>query len=180
MQVLDYLYKLYNEDTVIVDTETTGLSKNDEVIDFAAVVFRKSAKILYYQRYFLPSTKISPFAARVHKMDSTFLKNVGASSFAEHAYELNSLLNKYNVITFNASFDKRLLSQTFAKNNLKMLDKKWHCALRMYELLFDEKVRLQNACANFNVPAGKHSALSDALALRGLLFKILHDNDFSL
>ena len=175
---LDGLYRLYQSNTVIIDTETTGFSKTDEIIDFAAVKF-KTGQIQSYQRYFLPTVEINYHATKVHGYTYDKLLLLGAKVFDNYAETISSIVSKYNIIAYNSVFDLRLLKQTFNKFELSVPEKDWHCAMNLYDSLYG-KTKLEDACAKFNVEAGNHSALSDAISTRNLLLRILSDNHFGL
>lgn len=47
--------------------------------------------------------------------------------------------------------------------------------MKAYQMLNGKQVKLEEACVNFNIPAGLHSAESDANALRDLLLEIMNE-----
>ncbi len=177
---LDSLYSLYNSDTIIIDTETTGFAKDDEVIDFAAVYFNSKIRRVAADYKFLPKKIISPFATKKHGYTLSSLKRLGAKDFLYHSIGINELLIKNRVLAYNASFDMRLLRQTFQQRGLFMHEKSWHCAMKFYEFVYKEKSKLESACVKFNITAGQHTAISDCLATRDLLIRILSDHDYSV
>lgn len=177
---LDGLYRLYKSNALIIDTETTGFAKDDEVIDFAAVYFNSGAKSVAADYKFYPKKAISSFAVKKHGYTLASLKKLGAVDFSECINTINTLLLEHRCIAYNAAFDMRLLRQTFEQRGYSMPAKPWHCALKFYESVYKEKIKLEVACSKFNVLAGRHTALSDCLATRDLLLRILYDHNYSL
>jgi DNA polymerase III epsilon subunit-like protein len=168
------LKQLYEANAIIIDSETTGFSKNDEVIDLAIISFQTGQVI--FQEYFIPQVKINPFAERVHKLSLAKLIALGAKQLKDYHATFDLLFNsEYPIIAYNAEFDKRLLNQSISRHigESAIINKKWHCGMKAYQILYGKQVKLDEACANFNVAAGLHSAESDATALRELLINIM-------
>jgi DNA polymerase-3 subunit epsilon len=177
---LDGLYSLYRSNAVIIDTETTGFAKYDEVIDFAAIYFNPNAGTVLADYKFYPKKQISPFATKKHGYTAFILKSLGAVDFFKHATEINSILINNRPMAYNAAFDMRLLKQTFQQRDLFMCEKPWHCAMKFYEYVYKEKSKLEAACIKFNITAGQHTALSDCIATRDLLIRILNDHNYRI
>lgn len=174
--IKDSLQRLYDANAVILDSETTGFSKNDEVIDLAVVSFQTGQVI--FQEYFIPHVQINPFAERVHKLTLPKLISLGAKQLKHFQPTFDLIFNtEYPIIAYNSEFDKRLLNQSIVRHigESAVVKNHWHCAMKAYQMLNGKQVKLDDACANFNITAGLHSAESDANALRDLLLEIMNE-----
>lgn len=172
-KVVKGLKTLYDRNAVIVDTETTGFSKKDEVIDLAVVSFQTGQVI--YQKYFLPQAKINLKALEVHQLSLERLKALNAASIKDATRELDLIFSSnFPIITFNSSFDRRLLEQSLTlHNNSINFNSKWHCAMQACKLLYGKRLKLEDVCKKLSLQPGNHSALEDCLATRRILLKII-------
>lgn len=97
---------------VILDTETTGLSEIDEVVEIGIVDM--DGKALYEKR-FKPSVPINPQAARVNHMSLDVLKD--CPEFTEQDWEeVRNIIGNRKILGHNIPFDARLLQQTYEKH----------------------------------------------------------------
>lgn len=92
---------------LILDTETTGLSGNDQVIELS--VIDMVGNVLIDQRL-RPSCPINPGAGLVHGITAADL--VDAPTWAEMEEGFRAVLVGRPVLIYNARFDVRLLMQT--------------------------------------------------------------------
>jgi len=94
---------------VIVDTETTGLASNDEVIELS--VIDTLGNVLFDRRFKpSPQTSIKASASAIHGI--THRDVAECDMFSEYAEQVAGLLEGKTVVAYNASFDKRVLIQT--------------------------------------------------------------------
>lgn len=111
-------FKYLNIDNfVVIDTETTGLDNDDEVVELA-VLSSEGEKL--YHSYFYPEKEVNPGAAKVNHLTKAVLKEkVGEKKLdaAEWAKILEVIGDK-KILGHNIQFDIRLLSQTFKKNGV--------------------------------------------------------------
>ncbi|ENV3697422.1 exonuclease domain-containing protein [Vibrio cholerae] len=152
---------------VVLDTETTGFSKNDQVIDIAIVDL--FGNVLFSSKI-KPTVAINPMARRVHRIRDNELKD--APSWADISQEVMRLLKDRKIIIFNAAFDSRMIKQTADAFNEKV--EWWNrentiCAMELSAQAFphlNKKFSLEAAIqAAGIVRKGKaHSAISDAIA----------------
>lgn len=112
----------------IVDTETTGISKKDQVIQLALIsISNNIADIINYDvdadisslatqsEYFRPSVPIHPKAQEVHGLSRMKLLSKRDSIHAK--LPANTKL----LVAHNASFDKRMLASTNDMDNIRIL-----------------------------------------------------------
>ncbi len=176
--------ELMDSDGVILDTETTGLTSEDEVIQIAIVSM--TGEVLLESFVQPIKAQIHPSAYEVHKISqrqlsgSPLLKSLG----------LIDLLNEKYIVGYNVGFDMRLLCQSAQANQDKGLYDFLHAepwssmAQKPYPgkahwLDFCEpyakhwreprkqgghkKQKLVDACAQQGIKVGwKHQALDDA------------------
>ena len=121
------LQRLTRRDFVIVDTETTGLGPDDQVIEVAVV--DPSGKVLVDQLV-RPTCPIHPRATAVHGYDEPAL--AGSPTFLEVLPELRESLGGTLAIAYNAPFDERLMRQSAAVWGADLIETSWDCAMRWY------------------------------------------------
>ncbi|WP_299493135.1 3'-5' exonuclease [uncultured Shewanella sp.] len=92
---------------LVLDTETTGLSNRDEIIEIA--VHDINDNIVFYSTL-RPSVDIHPKAEEVHQISRDSLAN--EPTWNEIIDQLRVCLQNKTVIIFNVDFDIRLLKQT--------------------------------------------------------------------
>lgn len=157
-------------DTLFVDTETTGLDGQAEVIEIAVVDGRGRALLDTLVR---PAGRIPPEASRIHGiLDAT----VAAAPRWDDVYpRLRRLLANGPVVVYNAEFDLRLVNQMNRRFGYPPLPDSWHCAMRRYGAYASEwnakygnyrLHRLEAALATFGHPPTSHRAAGDANACR--------------
>lgn len=115
---------------LILDTETTGLGRESEVIE-VALINTRGEELLH--RLALPLGGIPRDASRVHGLTVTRLQELGAVSWQEvHASLAPALDRAALVLVYNAAFDRRLLQQTCARHELRLPAIAWRCAMNDY------------------------------------------------
>lgn len=102
-----------------LDTETTGLSNNDKVIELASLMFIVDGNSYEYighvHIYNKVDVVISAGAQRVHGISPKKLEQLsGGKSYTQYIQEVYGLLGIADyVFGHNISFDKRLISNTY-------------------------------------------------------------------
>ena len=109
-----------------------------------------------------PTVKIAPKAQSVHHISELMLSDKPRFPFIYD--DLYKILHFRKVITYNADFDVRLLTQTCNRYSLPYFDTSWSCAMIQYS----------NFCGDWNedrgnfkfqaLPSSKHTAAADCLA----------------
>ena len=94
-------------DLVFLDTETTGLSDDAEVIEIA-IVDANGAVI--FESYCKPTVPVESGAQAIHGIGPEKLKD--APSWLAIAAQVRAALEGKTVVIFNSDFDMRILSQT--------------------------------------------------------------------
>lgn len=163
-----------NADTIILDTETTGLSKTDEVIEIAAI---NGLGAVLLDCRIRPTVPISPHAEAVHGISEKSLIN--SPSWAGIHHRFLSLIEGKTVIAFNAKYDLAMIQQSAYANRLTVRFGKTDCAMRLAVEQYGStnrygSISLSNAtkAANIEFQGQAHSALGDALTTLALIKKI--------
>lgn len=142
---------------LIVDTETTGLGKLDQVIELAVIDIRGRC---HYAQRFRPTIEIHPAAARVHGISHDDLERCPLA--ADCATEVRSVLDSGPILSYHAAFDHKLMVQTFGAD---VVPGPWFC-------LMDMARRWTGVERHQKLEGGNHSALGDCWAALRLLHLI--------
>lgn len=102
---------------LLYDVETTGQSKKDEVIQFAAILFNldKGKPEGFVNRYCMTDKEIQREAMQIHGIDRKLLIRLSESKYFEYWLENDLAYLKtipYTFVAFNESFDHRMINQT--------------------------------------------------------------------
>jgi DNA polymerase III subunit epsilon len=167
---------LQQPNVVFLDTETTGLGEDAEIIDIA-IVDRDGNVLL--DTLVRPSDAIPPDASLIHGIDDPAVAD--APSWDSVYPLVGRILDSYGpVVVYNADFDQRLIEQTNALYGLPGFDVDWHCAMKQhaaYVGIWHERYetwrwhKLVDALQMMGraVPAVQHRALADAESCRQIV-----------
>lgn len=106
---VDQFPKLELENFVIIDTETTGTCKDDEVVELAVVDM--NGKTLY-QSLFEPFQEMSFWATKVNHITDSML--TGQPGFKTEWPKIVKAVNGRRVLCHNTPFDKNMICKTLA------------------------------------------------------------------
>lgn len=158
---------------LVVDTETTGLSNRDEIIEFAAIAFEFdpntgiiNKRLDEYSGLREPKVLCDPEALRIHGITPGMTR--GRSLDKSRILEL--FTRTQIVIAHNAAFDQAFLQRLFAD----LPEKPWACTLR--QILWDWEGYFQTNLSAIAKHYGisqeiTHRARSDAEVVFQLLSK---------
>jgi len=99
--------KLFEGDFLILDTSTTGLTWEGEIIELA--IIDRFSEIVFQSRY-KPSKEISNDAHAIHGICADDLKN--EKTFDIDAEKIRHIFQDKTVVIFNAKFDMDMLENT--------------------------------------------------------------------
>lgn len=121
--------KILDSDTLFLDTETTGISPRDEIVEIC--ILDPSGEVLLDQ-LIKPKRPISPDAQRLHGIREGDV--AGAPSWAEVGPKIQRLLTGRVVAAYNAEFDRRMLAQTSLNHQVSLVfaDVEWFCIMKAY------------------------------------------------
>ena len=147
---------LGREDVLVLDTETTGLGWNAEVIEVVAI---DTTGALRASALSFPFGSISRDSQEVHGLSAEALLAEGARPWPEvHPALVSVLRAAEHVLAWRADFDARVLEQTAAFHNLALPRAGWADVRPAY---VDAR------------PGGRHS-LADAMRREGLAWEGRH------
>lgn len=159
---------LKNKDKyIILDTETTGLEYDDEIIEIAIIDMDSNIvlnTLIYTEK------PISDGAASVHYISSKEL--VGKPTIKDLNTKLNEIFKDKTVLIFNEDFDTRMLYQSGFEGDIKTL-----CVMNLYADFrnSDRWISLQNALEYEDVEIVQdHRALGDCRCVLNLIKKIVN------
>jgi len=157
---------LNRSDWVILDTETTGLGVNAEIVQVAVVDHRGETLLDTLVR---PLGKVTEEAAAVHGFRYWQLRN--APFFPSIYPDLLKALTPVpiTIVAFNAPFDQRMLAQTCGLYRLDPPNANWSCAMRQYSKFVGEWSKEYNNFRWQPLPGGNHSASGDVMAVYDLI-----------
>jgi DNA polymerase-3 subunit epsilon len=161
----------------VLDTETTGTGKKDEVVQIGIV--DKHGHIVL-DTLVKPTISVPARVTRIHGITNAMLKD--APELTDLYVTLSIALAGAPLIAYNMSFDWRLLSQSVARFNLPMLRTgARHCAMKTYAQFRGVKSKrgayrwhkLTVAAQYENIPVtDAHSALGDVRMTLALIQKM--------
>lgn len=162
---------------LFLDTETTGLGTNDEIVEISII---NHQKLVLFNSLIKPMKSIPEEAIAIHGITNEMVKI--APTWAEVHEEVRRIVQSAPLVIFNAEFDMQMMAQTAALYGLPPItaDKGLRCALWLYAAYFGEwkesdgryrRQSLQRALENesivIDVPA--HRALGDTLRTHALI-----------
>jgi DNA polymerase III epsilon subunit-like protein len=159
---------LQSKEVLIIDTETTGLNGDDEIIQLGIINLKGNTLL---DTLLKPSVPIAPEAGLVHGITHQDLRS--APAFVELYNDILELVDRQCLVTFNADFDRRLLDQTCQKYGLPKLETvNWDCAMEKYAQFWGQRnlnggykrQSLITACNQQGIRInGTHEAIKDSL-----------------
>ncbi len=160
------------DDWVLLDSETTGLGSDAEIIDLA-VLDRHGTALL--DTLLRPQGPIPPIVSRVHGLYDQHVRN--APTFPAIWPQLRTLLAGRTLVAYNVSYDARLLRQTAARHGIALAIPAQECAMQRYAAWRTatnpqrgrEKRSLEYACRAHGIAVGGHRAAADCRATLALL-----------
>ncbi|MEN4834238.1 3'-5' exonuclease [Pantoea vagans] len=172
------------ENRVIIDTETTGLGPEAEIVEIAAI---NCAGRVLLNTFVRPRSAIPAEASAIHGITDEMVS--GAPRWPEVMGKLASVIGDKKFLAYNADFDSRLLRQTSEQtfgSNARLFTPLvcWHeCAMLLYADYRDEPGRdgrsakwhrLEDAgkYEGVNRLGSAHRAMSDCLMTLGIIEKM--------
>ncbi|HGT2748147.1 TPA: 3'-5' exonuclease [Pseudomonas aeruginosa] len=161
---------------LILDTETTGLDGDAEVIELAVIDCAGQTLIDTLVR---PARPIPADATAIHGITDQMV--AAAPGWADVRAQLLELLaSGRHLVIYNASYDLRLIRQSDALHGLETPDMAAHCAMLTYAEHWGELdrrgigyrwQRLGNAAVQqgVKIQGQAHRALADCLTTLGIL-----------
>jgi len=122
---------------VVLDTETTGLGDNAQIVDLAIVA--ADGRVIFNQ-LIKPTIPIENGAAQACGISDDMVAD--ALSWKEVQPMVFEMIRGFNVVTYGATFDRRIFHQSDRGNGLPETDyckfSNWCCAMEAFADLYGE------------------------------------------
>lgn len=159
---------------VVVDIETTGLSKNyHKITEVAAVRLSNGVVTNEFHSLVNPQTRIPPFITKLTGIDDTMVKD--APPVHEVIPEFVKFLGDDVFVAHNATFDYGFLSKSAYERSI-ILSNDRLCTRKLANRLLPDlpSKRLGMLCRHFNIENERaHRAMGDARATAFVLNNFL-------
>jgi len=164
----DFVDMIQNQYCLFLDSETTGLSDGDVIVQLA-IIDCDGKKL--FDSYINAGVAIPASATKIHGITDAHIAD--APSISDVSQTIYGILAGRNVVIYNADFDLRLLKQTYDYANLPYPNFRYvpWCAMMAYAEHYGEPgyyggyrwQKLTSAMAQCGLPvADAHTALGDA------------------
>ncbi len=151
---------LNSSDHVILDTETTGLNRWDEVIELAILDMQGN---VLYESLFNPLESIPEGATWIHGITNEMVQN--SPSFLEEWETIWSILKDKTVLIYNSRFDVNMIYQTLERSDLLFCEDtfKSFCMMEFFKDYIDSRrwVKLSDACETMGVEVEQNHRAAD-------------------
>lgn len=157
--------------SVVLDTESCGGTKNDEIISLAIIGLADGEVLFNSLIKPSPDVKFNWYATQVHGITKSMLYR--QPSLSDIWHEVYPLLHERNVLAFNHVADQRMIAQSYSKQQLSEPNINWHCIMRAYKAYRGvPSANLTQACLDMDVIPGTHDALDDTIAAARLVHRM--------
>lgn len=181
-QAIQTARQILTEYPVYLDTETTGLSNDAEIIEIGLV--DHDGKTLY-ESLIRPARPIPPEATAIHKITDAMVEN--SRAWPTIWPTIRGLVLNRTLVAYNADYDLRILQNSLTQYGLAWKDKlKMFCAMKLYAQFRGEWNPRRGAYRYFSLEeAGQachlslpnaHRAVADTLLARDLTLFIAQSN----
>ncbi|MDC1020843.1 3'-5' exonuclease, partial [bacterium] len=169
--------------TIIIDTETTGLDSDAEIVEIA-VIDAEDGKVLL-DTLIKPSATIPLQATKIHNITNEDVRD--APSWAEIHNQFLDVIKDKDIIIYNSEFDTKLINQTARIRGCEAIDFSMHnvqCAMLRYAKYWKEPnsyyggfkwQKLTSAIKQQNIDINDlqaHRAAADCEMTRRLILKV--------
>jgi len=160
---------------IVLDTETTGLAKDDRLITLGAVSLEDGELVSQRTLYLIfdPMMKSNPFAQRVHGFDEWTLRH--QDMFGSYARKVRDWLGWADTLVMhNASFDMRFLQGEMKRAGLPEITTPNYCTMKAAREMWPlESARLDRCLEHCGIErrGTRHGALEDALLTAAIFMR---------
>ena len=171
---------------VVVDTETTGCSRWDEICQIASAEFVNGTLVRTASEYVLPTCEMTPGAEAVHGLSMDFLRLRGSDPAAAMGRFFEFLGEDALFVAHNVPFDRGMIERECAKFGLPcpLRGVETCCTLALSRRLHPELA--SHALGRLLGPLGvedavnSHDALDDVMACAGVFFRLVSELEAGL
>jgi len=161
--------KKWFEDAVFLDTETTGLDEDSEIVEIAAI----DRNGVLMNELVCPVLSMRDEAFAIHGISSEML--VSARTWDAVQPDLVRAIGGRPVVAYNAAFDSRMVAQSAKKRNIKVPTLTWMCAMELFGVWVgsEQWISLREAARICEIEVLRsHRAIDDCFTTRQILGQI--------
>ena len=178
---------------IVLDTETTGLKKNDHVVELGAhEIIDGKLTGGQFHIYIKPRLQMEEIVIRIHQITNNFYNDFYEDIYTNDRQNLINFINWVGdslIFAHNATFDMNALNLELRYWNLPEFPKnKFRCSMRIFkeiigriEPYFDDKfICLEKCCRFFELTSNDksfHNALFDAFMTGRVICKLYETLD---
>jgi DNA polymerase III subunit epsilon len=151
----------HKDQYVILDTETTGLNKNDVVIQISIIDLHGNELLNSLVRP-MKRKRMSAESSGIHGI--TMADLISAPTLGEIKPEIDKITAGKTVLIYNAEFDERLIEQTARQDKCFSPHFKTTCVMKYYSFFIQQWSDYHCDWSYQKLPSGDHSAIGDCRA----------------
>ena len=164
--------KVFVKREIILDTETTGLTNEDGIVEISMLELVDGIKTgRKFHRFLNPKINITQKAMEIHRITNETVKD--QPTFEKVAEDIIKFIGEASIIAHNAGFDRRMLNNELRRCGWEQYpEKRFIDTLEISRYLFPNEKNTQDAlCERFEidnqhrVKSGIHSAVEDTAHL---------------
>lgn len=153
---------------LVVDTETTGIRKDSEIVEIA--VLNHNGGIVFHS-LLKPSKPIPKEVIAIHGITNEMVED--APIFADIAIPLLEVISNQNLVAHNAYFDRKRIDFELSKCGFA-LNAQWNCTMLLSTPKYQKWNKLNEAMTMFGLESNgvAHRATYDAECCRQILIAL--------
>lgn len=156
---------LASDDWMVLDTETTGLGEDAEIIQLS--ILAPDGMVLV-DTLLRPAGPIPAEAVAIHGITDAMVAD--APLFADVYASLSGVLRGKRIVVFNKDFDLRMWRQTRRRYGVKGIGStRWICAMLPYAAYCNDWSEHYGSYRWYPLPGGDHTAIGDCRATLELI-----------
>lgn len=145
---------------IIVDTETTGLDADDQIIEISIIDLDGN---ILLNTLVTPAVEITSGAYDVHGISLDYLKAINAPTFDQVYIKIKTILENKIMLAYNAPFDCRLIEQSCEAYNLDDIKIEFEDIMRIATDEYGMHGHKYISLASISESEQTHRALDDCL-----------------
>ena len=169
---------------ILFDTETTGASAEDKVIQFGAIILNQKNELEIYDELCFSPIPIKLEAMEVHNITPDLIENKPLAIETNFYKRLEELNNSENfLIAHNINFDLEMIKKEGFVNNLQLIDT-LRCAKHLFEDLPYHRLQYlryalelykieEQEARKLNITIKAHDAIGDVLVMKLFLSRLV-------
>ncbi len=168
---------LNSDQYIILDTETTGLGWNDEIIELGILDMQGN---VLYESMFNPNQTIPTEATEIHGITDEMVKY--CPKFNSEWEKILEIIKDKTLLIYNANFDTSMLYRTLEQHGILLEDDfrfDSFCIMNFYQNYRQERrwTKLSNACWEIGIKVEQnHRAVGDCRMVLELIKAIANKN----